>query len=101
MSPAVPALRRMVVVVAFLAAGCASFSQARDQVLIREPGHRTYSPPVAVSESAKTLWEYAVLSENAYVGDWKKQRRDAPRQAAIVLRLPEATSETYSTQCVP
>lgn len=101
MSAGIPALRRMLVMVVFLAGGCASFSQPRDQVLVREPGNRTYGPPAAVAESAKALWEYAVLSENAYFGAWKKQRPGAPRQEATVLTLPEATPETYSTACVP
>ena len=37
-------------------------------VLIREPGNRAYNPAASISESAKELWEYAVLSENAYIG---------------------------------
>ena len=51
--------------------GCASMYQDPDMVLIREPGNRTYNPPVSISASAKELWEYAVLSENVYTDDWK------------------------------
>jgi hypothetical protein len=48
--------------------GCAAMSQESDLALIREPGKRTYSqPPEKVVESARTLWEYAVLSDNAYL----------------------------------
>ena len=48
--------------------GCAAMSQDSDVALIREPGKRTYSqPPEKVAESARTLWEYAVLSDNSYL----------------------------------
>ena len=40
--------------------------QERNDVLIHEPGNGTYNSPVNISESAKELWEYAVLSENVY-----------------------------------
>lgn len=40
--------------------------QPRDKVLIREPGNRTYGPPVDIAETAKIHWEYAVMSENVY-----------------------------------
>jgi hypothetical protein len=49
--------------------GCGSMSQESDIALIREPGHRTYSePPEKIALSAQTLWEYAVLSDNVYLG---------------------------------
>jgi hypothetical protein len=39
-----------------------------DVARIREPGKRTYNdPPEQVAESARTLWEYAVLSDNVYL----------------------------------
>jgi hypothetical protein len=91
----------MIVLVSFLVGGCASFHQASDQALVREPGNRTYSPPADVSESARTLWEYAVLSENVYIGEWKKQRAAPPKQAARILKLPEATPHAYSDSCAP
>lgn len=82
-------MRWLIVVVAILVGGCASFHQASDTVLIREPGLRTYGPPVDRSESAKAIWEYAVLSENAYFGAWKKQRRiPTPTQEARVFEPP-------------
>jgi pimeloyl-ACP methyl ester carboxylesterase len=79
----------------------ATFQQASDRVFIREPGKRAYRPPADVSESAKALWEYAVLSENAYYGAWKRQRPAPPEQEAQVLELPEATPEAYASRCVP
>jgi hypothetical protein len=93
-------LRWTIVLVPMLAGGCASMSQSSDTALIREPGYRRYAPPAPVSESAKTLWEYAVLSENVYIGEWKKQRADAPRQEARPLRLPKATPQAYADNCV-
>jgi hypothetical protein len=56
---------------AILLAGCGMFQQSDNVVLIREPGQRTYSPPVAVSETAKLYAEYAMLSTNVYSGDAK------------------------------
>jgi len=75
-------------------------SQAPHEALVRDPGSRTYNPPVAVAEPAKSLSDYAVLSENAYIGEWKKQRaEEEPR--AQVLELPAVTPEAYSRSCVP
>lgn len=56
----------------FFLGGCAVFEQSKDMVLIREPGQRHYGPPVAVAGSAEKLWQYAVLSSNAYFNDWGK-----------------------------
>jgi len=95
-------VRWLIVVVAVLVGGCASFRQASDTVLIREPGLRTYGPPVDRSESAKAIWEYAVLSENAYFGAWKKQRRiPTPTQEARVFEPPPASQEAYDRLCAP
>lgn len=94
-------LRWMIAAVPLLAGGCASFDQATDTVLIREPGHRRYNPPAAVAQSAKALWEYAVLSENAYSGEWKRQRDLLQPQEATVIKLPEAGQEAYARACVP
>lgn len=91
----------LIVVVAVLVGGCASFQQASDTVLIREPGLRMYGPPVDGSESAKALWEYAVLSENAYHGAWKKQRAIPTPQEATVFEPPAASQEAYDRLCMP
>jgi Lipase (class 3) len=49
--------------------GCASLFQNTDVALIREPGNRTYNhPPERIAESARALWEYAVESDNVYLG---------------------------------
>lgn len=51
-----------------LLTGCTSMSQDTEVALIREPGKRTYNDePEKVAESAKILWEYAVLSDNVYL----------------------------------
>lgn len=94
-------LRWMIVAAPMLAGGCASYDQPSNVVLIRAPGHREYSPPAPVAESAKALWEYAVLSENAYWGEWKRQRDLREPQEAIVITLPEASQEAYAAACVP
>ena len=41
--------------------------QNRNVVLIREPNHRHYSPPADVSETAGDFWEYAEMSNAAYL----------------------------------
>jgi hypothetical protein len=92
MSVALSSRRKRVVLqllLALMLPGCAAMSQNPKTVLIREPGNRTYSPPVNLSSSAKELWEYAVLSENVYIDGWgvphppaAQQRSDAERLAA-------------------
>lgn len=43
-------------------------TQDRNLARVREPGHRTYNePPEPLSVSAKSLWEYAILSDNTYL----------------------------------
>ena len=82
--------------------GCASKYQDPDMVLIREPGNRTYNPPVNISASAKELWEYAVLSENAYTDGWKDLKLTTGEQAISTTRLSGMTPpETYSKACTP
>ena len=53
--------------------------------MIREPGKRTYNDvPEKVAESAKTLWEYAVLSDNVYLdASLAKIARDGTRQGML------------------
>ena len=96
-----PFLRAIALVVMLLAAGCASFQQASDTVRVRQPGNRTYDAPVNVAESAKALSQYAVLSENAYFGSWKKQRDVETPQEARTYEPPPATQETYDRLCAP
>lgn len=75
--------------------------QNRTDVLIREPGNRTYDAPVNISASAKDLWEYAVLSENAYVDEWGDPTLTPGQQTARLSKTPEATPEAYSASCTP
>ncbi|MGH7356578.1 MAG: lipase family protein [Candidatus Rokuibacteriota bacterium] len=91
----------LMILASCLASGCASMFQASDKVLIREPGRRTYGAPVDVTESAKALWEHAVLGENSYLGEWKKKRRISLEQVARVFQPPEATPEAFDARCVP
>jgi hypothetical protein len=74
--------------------------QNRNDVLIREPGTRTYNPPVNISASAKELWEYAVLSENVYTDGWKEPSLTPREQALSTTPLPDGT-KAYSEACTP
>jgi Lipase (class 3) len=66
--------------------GCAAMSQESDVALIREPCKRTYSqPPQKVVESARNLWEYAVLSDNAYLDTSPAQMAKAEEEKACPL----------------
>lgn len=47
-------------------AGCSSFKQDADEVLIRDPNVGSYSAPSPAQPAAKLHWEYAAMSENAY-----------------------------------
>jgi hypothetical protein len=63
-----PEMKAKFLLLFLILTGCASMSQDTDVALIREPGKRTYNdPPEKVAESARTLWEYAVLSDNVYL----------------------------------
>jgi hypothetical protein len=63
-------------------------SQDPKMVLIREPGNRTYNPPVSIDESAKELWEYAVLSENVYIDGWSTPPPPPPEQPLSTEAVP-------------
>jgi len=75
-------------------------SQDPKTVLIREPGNRTYNSPVNISQSAKELWEYAVLSENVYTDGWSVPR---PRDQASSITSPGRDEQlaAYSETCAP
>lgn len=67
---------------ALLLGGCALPGQSKDEVLIREPGHRRYAPPAPASAVADRIWSYAVLSANVYRGAWRDGPAVAPAPAA-------------------
>ena len=77
-------------------------SQNPKTVLIREPGNRTYNPAVSISESAKELWEYAVLSENVYTDGWSVPS-PTTRERALSTKPLRSTEkfEAYSEACTP
>ena len=54
------------------------YGQAEDEVLIRNPNTRRYSPSVSASTTATTSWEYAVLSGNSYLNYWSGIKDPAP-----------------------
>ena len=72
-------------------------SQAPDVVLVRQPGNRTYDAPAPVASMATSEWEYAVLSGDVYVDDWKK--RGVPQPDAG--DAPAATPEADERRCSP
>ncbi|MBV8665518.1 MAG: hypothetical protein JO269_03450 [Burkholderiaceae bacterium] len=64
--------------------------QKPSQVLIRQPGERSYDPAVPARPSAVEQWEYAALSDLVYpskdelqVQEQKKQRRDEAVQRGV------------------
>lgn len=67
-------------------------TQRPDQVLVRAPGNRFYNPPVLVGSEASKEWEYAVLSENAYVGHWRDKDMTPAEQ-------PPSTLDAYRATC--
>ncbi|OQK17380.1 hypothetical protein AU255_05735 [Methyloprofundus sedimenti] len=75
------------------------FDQAHDEVLVREPGKRKFSPAIKVSRLAGTLWEYAVQCENVYIRDWKAESDNEPLDEDRVLRIPQASPEAFQTAC--
>lgn len=73
-------------------AGCTMFGQKGNMVLIRDPGNRMYNPPVNVAETATSSWEYAVLSENVYLGEWKAPTNPSSEQPTQAI-TPKVTDE--------
>ncbi len=64
------------------------FGQAENEVLIREPDTRSYSPSVHASTTAIPSWEYAVLSGNSYLNYWPGIEDPAPWKA-VKGKLPQ------------
>jgi hypothetical protein len=80
-----------------------SFGQQSDEILIREPGSRTYQVkqgPELVA-LAETLWEYAVLCENIYFGDWIREGNEWRSLLKNEVKLPSPTPSNYGAACVP
>ena len=46
--------------------GCTNFHQGVDEVLVRDPSIGSYGEPMPAAELARSHWEFAALSENAY-----------------------------------
>jgi hypothetical protein len=91
----------IVLLLQLLISGCAAMSQDPKTVLIREPGSRTYNPAVSIVQSARELWQYAVLSENVYVDGWSapSPERNAtnavpPRSSESLAAYPESCAST-------
>jgi hypothetical protein len=70
--------------------GCASLFQDTDVAFVREPGKRTYTtPPEKVGQSARTLWEYAVLSDNVYFDTALGRMAETEKDKACSLERTE------------
>lgn len=78
-------------------------SQEPNTVLIHNPGNRTYNLAMSVSESAKELCEYAVLSENVYTdGSSVPSPRTGRQQPSSITSSRNAEQlEKYSEACAP
>ena len=63
--------------------GCSNLSQRDDIVKVRDPGNRIYRDEPAYV-TAKSEWEYAIMSENAYRDHWTKEKPVASAQLALV-----------------
>jgi hypothetical protein len=84
---------------ALLSAGCATLFQSKQVVLVREPGERHYGAPNPVADSARRLWEYAVLSSNVYHGEWKATDRQQP-PPPTPKETPPPGANPYVKACV-
>ncbi len=75
---------------AALLSGCAHLYQACNEVLVREPGTRTYddSEVKPIKAWAQEMWEAAAFSEVVYTRNWDREGCTAKKDA--VGREPEA-----------
>jgi len=73
-----------------LLAGCIGWNQKADQALIREPGNRTYNKEVHASQIAEKQWEFALLSEIAYL---KVKQIEQYRKGNLALSADMLTDE--------
>lgn len=77
-----------------LVAGCSTFKQSPDEVLIREPGHRRYTRPAAqVKDTPAELRDCAVLSSNIYNDEWKMRMRMIPQDSVVEVVEPDKIIE--------
>ena len=75
--------------------------QDPNEALIREPGNRIYNAPEPVAVTAKSLWEYAVLSENVYSDRRAKKPSDLPAKNGLRSKPQKPSPEAYSDACTP
>lgn len=74
-----------------LLGGCSNLSQRSDIVKVRDPGNRIYRDEPAYV-MAKSEWEYAIMSENAYRDHWTKEKIVANPQLSLVAVPHDATA---------
>lgn len=79
------------------------FGQQSDEILVREPGNRTYQlkQGAELIALAKALWESAILSENIYFGDWIKDASGWRSLLKDEVKLPPPTPSNYEAACMP
>jgi hypothetical protein len=58
--------KTFLLLMAIMLTACTAMDQRADQVLIRDPHLKDYRDPEQTRVTARTQWEFAVMSENAY-----------------------------------
>ncbi|CRL49668.1 lipase family protein [Pseudomonas sp. URMO17WK12:I11] len=98
----------MIVVV--LQAGCSSWWQKNDVVLVREPDQRSYGDPIGAprfTKYAKEYWEYVALAANSYHLKWPDYSRQLMSvnikavETPLDVRFHQACELNYSNQLIP
>lgn len=82
-----------VICAALSLAGCTTFSQNKDEVLIRDPAIGQYGEPTDATPLAKRQWIYAAMSDHVY---------DAARLRSFIDRgkpLPSASQSPLVESC--
>jgi pimeloyl-ACP methyl ester carboxylesterase len=70
-------------------------------VLIREPGNRTYNPPV-YAFSLRTAYSHSSFADSKVFTDgWKEPTLTPREQASSITQLPDTTPEAYSKAFTP
>jgi hypothetical protein len=80
---------------AVILGGCSNMSQSPDIVKVRDPGNRIYRDEPA-SERAKSEWEYANMSANAYRDHWTKEIPVASPQLSLIA----VPVKQVATECI-
>jgi hypothetical protein len=96
-------IRHVVVAVRFCLlmmalSGCTILFQKSSTVLIREPGHYFYSPPIPTEQVAREYWEYATIAGLAYPNSELPDQTACATANIPVPGKKEAVSENMSSE---